>query len=87
MSLLRLNAVYDEEARVWTVSDDQLGLGAEAETVEVLEYKLKELIPAGGMFKHQGKGDYEIWFSPVSHKHFPVDANTRPDPRQCRAID
>jgi hypothetical protein len=45
MSLLRLNAIYDDEARVWTVSDDQLGLVAEAETVDVLEYKLKELIP------------------------------------------
>lgn len=45
MSSLRLNAVYDDEARVWTVSDDQLGLVAEAETVEVLEYKLQELLP------------------------------------------
>jgi hypothetical protein len=45
MSALRLNAVYDDEARVWTVSDDRLGLVAEADTVEVLEYKLQELIP------------------------------------------
>lgn len=45
MSALRLNAIYDDEARVWTVSDDRLGLVAEAETVEVLEYKLQELIP------------------------------------------
>lgn len=45
MSLLRLHAVYDDEARVWTVSDDKLGLVAEAETVEVLEYKLQELVP------------------------------------------
>ena len=45
MSSLRLNAVYDDEARVWTVSDDRLGLVAEADTVEVLEYKLQELIP------------------------------------------
>ena len=45
MSSLRLNAVYDDEARVWTVSDDRLGLVAEVETVEVLEYKLQELIP------------------------------------------
>jgi len=45
MSTLRLHAVYDDEARVWTVSDDRLGLVAEAETVEVLEYKLQELIP------------------------------------------
>ena len=45
MPTLRLHAVYDDEARVWTVSDDCLGLVAEAETVEVLEYKLQELIP------------------------------------------
>lgn len=45
MPALRLNAVYDDEARVWTVSDDRLGLVAEADTVEVLEYKLQELIP------------------------------------------
>jgi hypothetical protein len=45
MSALRLNAIYDDEARVWTVSDDRLGLVAEADTVEVLEYKLQELIP------------------------------------------
>jgi hypothetical protein len=45
MESLRLKAVYDDEARVWTVSDDQLGLVAEADTLEVLEYKLQELIP------------------------------------------
>ncbi len=45
MSALRLNAIYDDEARVWIVSDDRLGLVAEADTVEVLEYKLQELIP------------------------------------------
>jgi hypothetical protein len=45
MSALRLNALYDFEARVWTVSDDRLGLVAEADTVELLEYKLQELIP------------------------------------------
>jgi len=45
MASLRLKAVYDDEARVWTVSDDTLGLVAEADTVELLEYKLQELIP------------------------------------------
>ena len=45
MSSLRLKAVYDEEARVWIVSDDTLGLVAEADTVQLLEYKLQELIP------------------------------------------
>jgi len=45
MASLCLKAVYDDEARVWTVSDDMLGLVAEADTVELLEYKLQELIP------------------------------------------
>lgn len=45
MPSLRLKAVYDDEARVWTVTDDRLGLVTEAETVEVLEYKLQEMIP------------------------------------------
>jgi hypothetical protein len=45
MSALRLNAIYDDEARVWTVSDDRLGLVAEADKVKVMEYKLQELIP------------------------------------------
>lgn len=30
---------------MWTVSHDKLGLVAEADTVELLEYKLPELIP------------------------------------------
>jgi len=25
------------------------------------------------MFKRQGKGDHEIWFSPVSQRNFVVD--------------
>ena len=37
MSSLRLSATYDDEARVWIVSDDRLGLVAEADTVELLE--------------------------------------------------
>ena len=45
MEPLRLKAVYDDEARVWTVSDDQLGLVAGADTVELLECKPQELIP------------------------------------------
>lgn len=45
MSALRLNAFYDDEARVWTVTDDRLGLVAEADTVALLEYQLQQLIP------------------------------------------
>ncbi len=25
----------------------------------------------------QGRGDHEIWFSPISGKHFPVDGNIK----------
>jgi hypothetical protein len=28
---------------------------------------------AGCRFERQGKGDHEIWFSPVSSRTFPVD--------------
>ncbi len=45
MESIVIKAVFDDEARVWVASDDTLGLVAEAETVEVLEYKLQELIP------------------------------------------
>jgi hypothetical protein len=45
MESLVIKAVFDDEARVWVANDDTLGLVAEADTVEVLEYKLQELIP------------------------------------------
>ena len=28
-------------------------------------------------FVRHGKGDHEIWFSPISNRHFTVDAGTR----------
>jgi hypothetical protein len=36
---------YDEEARVWIAQNDVLGLATEADTMEVLTYKLQEMIP------------------------------------------
>jgi hypothetical protein len=36
---------YDEEARVWVAHNDELGLATEADTMEVLTYKLQEMIP------------------------------------------
>lgn len=39
------HAVYDEEARVWCTSDDTLGIATEADTIEVLEFKLQTMIP------------------------------------------
>ncbi|MCH7542592.1 MAG: type II toxin-antitoxin system HicA family toxin [Proteobacteria bacterium] len=36
--------------------------------------KLKELLKkAGCQFVRQGKGDHEIWESPITHRRFPVD--------------
>jgi len=37
----------------------------------------KVLKRAGCRLVRQGKGDHEIWFSPVSEKHFPVDGNIK----------
>jgi hypothetical protein len=45
MDDLVFKAVYDEEARVWLVSDDTLGIATEADTLEVLEYKLQTMVP------------------------------------------
>jgi hypothetical protein len=36
---------YDDEARVWVAHNDGLGLATEADTMEVLTYKLQEMIP------------------------------------------
>jgi hypothetical protein len=36
--------------------------------------KVKELLRAHGCyFERAGKGDHEIWFSPITHRRFPVD--------------
>jgi hypothetical protein len=41
-----VNAAWDAEARVWTVGDSDVpGLAAEADTVEALQAKLRDLIP------------------------------------------
>jgi hypothetical protein len=45
MIALEINAEWDEEARVWVAQNDQLGLATEAESMDVLLYKLQELIP------------------------------------------
>jgi len=33
----------------------------------------KLLTKAGCIFKRQGKGDHEIWYSPITEISFPVD--------------
>lgn len=40
--------------------------------------KLKELLKSAGCrFERQGKGDHEIWFSPISGIRFPVDSKIK----------
>jgi len=45
MEDLVIDAVYDDEARVWVVDHAGLSLVTEAESLDVLTYKLQELIP------------------------------------------
>ena len=35
------------------------------------------LLDHGCRFVRHGKGDHEIWFSPITNLHFTVDAGTR----------
>ena len=42
---LVIEAQYDEDARVWVAVNDALGLATEAETLDVLTYKLQEMVP------------------------------------------
>jgi hypothetical protein len=37
----------------------------------------KKLKAAGCVFDRQGKGDHEIWRSPITGKYFPVDSNIK----------
>jgi hypothetical protein len=40
--------------------------------------ELKRLLAANGCaFRRPGRGDHEIWFSPISGKSFPVDHRIR----------
>jgi hypothetical protein len=41
---------------------------------ELKRQLLKVLIEAGCVFVRNGKGDHQIWWSPVSHRNFTVDA-------------
>ena len=37
----------------------------------------KILRQAGCYFKRQGKGDHEIWYSPITKRHFVVDTKIK----------
>lgn len=40
--------------------------------------RLKRLLrQAGCRLERQGKGDHEIWYSPITHQRFPVDKKIR----------
>ncbi|TWB34177.1 uncharacterized protein DUF1902 [Nitrospirillum viridazoti] len=44
--IFRVFATWDMDAQVWSVTDSDVpGLAAEAETIEDLEAKLRELVP------------------------------------------
>ena len=45
MESIYIQANYDAEARVWVATNDILGITTEADTLEVLTYKLQELVP------------------------------------------
>lgn len=46
MAAFNVQAVWDDEARVWVAtSDDVPGLATEADTIEALVVKLKMMIP------------------------------------------
>ncbi len=35
------------------------------------------LLKSGCYFVRQGKGDHEIWYSPISNKRYPVDSTIK----------
>jgi hypothetical protein len=37
----------------------------------------KNLIENGCYFERYGRGDHEIWYSPISNRRFPVDSKIR----------
>ncbi|MBI4443950.1 MAG: type II toxin-antitoxin system HicA family toxin [Acidobacteria bacterium] len=40
--------------------------------------RLKEILRAQGCsFERMGRGDHEIWYSPITDRRFPVDHNIR----------
>ena len=56
-----VRATWDEEARVWVATN--------------YTKDVRALISAAGcIFVRQGRGDHEIWESPITGKRFPVDS-------------
>lgn len=72
MPVIRVNALWDQEAKVWTAeSDDVPGLVTEADTVEALTEKLRILIPelleANGITPQTD--NHELPFDVVAERH------------------
>jgi hypothetical protein len=42
------------------------------------ENKVRQKLTENGcFFKRRGKGDHDIWFSPISNQNFPVDGKIK----------
>jgi len=67
MDELTITAVYDEEGRVWVAIEDSIGLVTEAESLEVLGYKLREMIPELVQL-NQRSSDGRLRFTLVSRR-------------------
>jgi predicted RNase H-like HicB family nuclease len=51
--IYQVNALWDDEASVWVAtSDDVLGLATEAESLEALRQKLRQMLPELLMLNH-----------------------------------
>lgn len=69
--LYKIEAFWDSEAKVWVAeSEDVPGLATEANTIESLTDKLKEMIPELLYLNHIVPADYigNITFELISHR-------------------
>lgn len=79
---LLVQVEYDEDARVWVASSDELGPATEADTMEVLTYKLQEMIPEL-VDLNRLQVPRPVRFTIVSRRpavagqHFPVDSTIK----------
>jgi predicted RNase H-like HicB family nuclease len=67
----KVDAFWDRDARVWVAeSEDVPGLATEADTIESLTDKLKQMIPELLSLNHLLPSDYmgEITFELISHR-------------------
>jgi len=69
MDDLQITAEYDDEAHVWVAIEDRIGLATEAESLDVLGYKLQEMIPELAELNHWS-GPKPITFTLVSKRRF-----------------